>query len=127
MQSLIMKSDGNVFVICDLTPIEIFSAFQRRIREKTLTISSASILKTTFETDYESIYLSVELEKPVLITARNLVTQYPLRPSDAIQLACALEARQTLNVPITFLCADNDLLSAAIAEGFAVDNPNHHH
>ncbi len=126
MQSLIAKASGNIIVICELTPIELFSTFERRVREKTLTVPNASILKTTFETDYESSYLSFELEKPVLITARDLVSKYPLRPPDAIQLACALEAAQTLNVPITFLCADNNLLSAASAEGLTVDNPNLH-
>ena len=126
IQSIIDPAAGNVVVICELTPIEIFSTFERRAREKTVTFPNLLILQTAFITDYETKFLSVELEKPTLIQARNLVTKYPLRPPDAIQLACVIEARQTLNVPITFLCADNGLLSAAVTEGFAVDNPNLH-
>ena len=126
IQSIINPSAGNVTFICELTPLEIFSTFERRVREKTITLPNLYILQTAFITDYETKFLSVELEKPVMTQARNLVTKYPLRPPDAIQLACALEAIQTLNVSMTFLCADNDLLSAAVAEGFTVDNPNLH-
>jgi len=126
IHSMINPSAGNVIVVCELTPIEIFSTFERRVREQTITRTNLQILQTAFITDYETKFLSIELENAILIQARNLVTKYPLRPPDAIQLACALDATTTLNVPITFLCADNDLLSAAVAEGFTVDNPNLH-
>ena len=126
IQSMVDPSAGNVIIICEMTSVEIFSTFERRLRDKTITLPNTRILQTAFITDYEAKFLSVELEKPIMTQARSLVTKYPLRPPDAIQLACAVEATTTLNVPITFLCADNDLLSAAVAEGFAVDNPNLH-
>jgi uncharacterized protein len=126
IRNLVNPSSGNILTICDLTPIELFSLIERRLREKRLDSVTAATLQTGFLKHYQNEYLSVILEQPILIQARNLVTKYPLRPPDAIQLACALEATNSLGVPITFLCADNDLLSAAVAEGFAVDNPNLH-
>ena len=53
-----------------------------------------------------------------------------LRAYEAVQLACALDLREQTRAnklpdPI-FLCADNNLLSIASAEGFAIDNPNNY-
>lgn len=126
IRSLFTPSSGHVIVDSDFTPIEFFSLLARRLREQKLILPDATHLRQSFLAHHQVDYLSVPIEQSILIQARNLVTKYPLRPPDAIQLACAIEAKQTLNVPITFLCADNDLLSAAVAEGFAVDNPNLH-
>ena len=126
IQNLIAPAAGNVIVICELTPVEYFSYLARRLREKTLNTTHIAVLQTAFLKDYQDHFLSVELEKPILIQARNLVTKYPSRPPDAIQLACALDAINTLKVPLTFICADNALLATATAEGFATDNPNLH-
>ena len=65
----------------------------------------------------------------LIASAQALVTQHValgLRTLDAIQLACALRAQTTLQQPITFVSADVKLLNAAIAEGFATENPNNH-
>ncbi len=74
----------------------------------------------------EREYLAVPLDASVLVTARQLVGKYPLRTLDAIQLACALRAVTLLSEPMTFVCADARLLSAAGGEGFATDNPLAH-
>lgn len=126
VRSLLAPAAGHVIAVCDLTPIEFFSLVSRRLREKTLNPLNVLSLQTSFLAHHKFEYLSVPLEQPVLIQARTLVTKYPLRPPDAIQLACALDAVNTLNTPLTFICADHDLLAAATAEGFATDNPNLH-
>ncbi len=60
----------------------------------------------------------------------QIADKYELRGYDAVQLASALEAnrlRQNNSLSaITFISADNNLNSAATAEGLAVDNPNNH-
>lgn len=126
IRALLDSNSANSIVSCDFTPVEFFSLVSRRIREGKLSSSDASQLRQAFLAHHQVDYFSIPVDKSILTQARNLVTKYPLRPPDAIQLACALEAAQALNVPITFLCADNDLLSAAVAEGFTVDNPNLH-
>ena len=59
-----------------------------------------------------------------------IADEHELRGYDAVQLASALEAnrlRQNNGLSaITFVSADNNLNSAATAEGMAVDNPNNH-
>jgi hypothetical protein len=62
----------------------------------------------------------------ILYSARQLVRKYPLRTLDAIQLACALRSSVVLKRAIVFVSADNNLLAAAVAEGFKIDNPNLH-
>ncbi len=126
IRGLLAPSSGHIIVDYDFTPIEFFSLLSRRLREQKLTSIDATTLRQAFLAHHQVDYLSVILEQPILIQACNLVTQYPLRPPDAIQLARALEAKNSLGVPLVFLCADNDLLSAAVAEGFTVDNPNLH-
>ncbi len=71
-------------------------------------------------------YISVALDSSVLVQARILVSRYPLRTLDAIQLACAQSAAITLRETVTFVSGDNRLLAAAAAEGFATDNPYLH-
>ena len=117
---------GNVIVVCDLTAVEFFSTLARRQREGTVTPANALILQTRFLADFEREYLSVPLEGIVLSRARDLLTRYPLRSLDSIQLASASEAVSVLGEPMIFVTADNTLLSAAISEGFSTDNPNAH-
>jgi hypothetical protein len=124
VRNLTARSSGHVIVICDLTPVEFFSLSARRLREKKLTVADVITLQTTFIAHHEQDYLSTPLEKSVLTLARAFVSKYPLRPPDAIQLASAIDAVVTLGEPITFICADQDLLAAAQAEGLKTDNPN---
>lgn len=58
-----------------------------------------------------------------------LCAKHALYGMDAIQLASALALQAAIapaQVSLTFLCADNRLLTAAHAEGLATDNPLDH-
>lgn len=126
IRSLAAPMSSNTIIICDLTAVEFFSTLARRQREGTLTAVNALVLQNSFLQHSESDYLSVPLEKVILDQARLLITRYPLRSLDAIQLAGAIEAVNLLNEPITFVSGDNNLLNAAASEGFLTDNPNLH-
>lgn len=117
---------GNVVIVCDLTAVEFFALLARRLRENTITSGDALILQIALLADIQNQYLSVSLDQHVLTRARDLVSRYPLRPPDAIQLASALHVVNLLGESVTFICADGDLLAAALAEGLTVDNPNLH-
>lgn len=125
-EALIEPAAGHVIVICDLTPVEFFSVLARRQRENILTPADKATIETAFLFHINQEYLSVPLDNPVLIPARDFVNKHLLRPPDAIQLASAIFAGQIFNEQITFLCADQQLLNAAQAEGLAIDNPNLH-
>jgi hypothetical protein len=65
----------------------------------------------------------------------DLIGRHRLRGCDALHLASALRVYAELNrdfakdesaISLAFVCADDDLNAAAVAEGLTIDNPNHH-
>ena len=56
-------------------------------------------------------------------TALALLRRYPLRAADSLRLAAATIARQERGAAWEFVCADKNLVEAAIKEGFAVIAP----
>jgi predicted nucleic acid-binding protein len=122
----IRPSAGNIVVVSELTTIGMFSLLARRVRENTISLTYSARVRTTFLRHMSREYLTIVLSEPVLLQARNLVSKYPLRSLDAIQLACVQDAVSTLNEPMTFVSGDTNLLAAAASEGFATDNPNLH-
>jgi uncharacterized protein len=117
---------GNIIIISGLATVEVAAAVARREREGTISPNDAMTLRRVFAGHINQSYTVINLSKGVLAHARDLVGKYPLRSLDAIQLASALRAAQTLGITPTFISADQRLLSAATAEGFAVDDPNAH-
>lgn len=59
----------------------------------------------------------VELDAAVARRAGQLLDRFPLRASDAIQLASALRLAAELRFPVTFAAFDDRLCAAAAAEG----------
>lgn len=98
----------------------------RRVRGGLIANANAAQLRTDFALHVQNQYLTILLDRAVILEATRLVDTYGLRTLDSIQLACALQARIVLGSLITFISADINLLAAARAEGFAVDNPNSH-
>ncbi len=75
-------------------------------------------------------YNVLEVTSNVVDTARAFANEYPLRAYDAVHLATAWLANKQLvqgsQSPLTFICADNRLLTMAEAVGLLADNPNRH-
>lgn len=124
--SWIEPQANNVIVVSELTYAELHSVFERRIRENSLTLAMAATLRNDFSIHYQDDFLFVLLSTQIIKESAALLQKHPLRALDSIQLACVKEASATLNEPITFVSADTNLLAAAAAEGFAIDNPNNH-
>jgi hypothetical protein len=124
--SWIEPAADNVVIVAELALVEIQSLLARHVRGGSLNITAADALRTDFLIHYRDDYLAILLETSIIQTAGHLVNQYKLRSLDAVQLASASHAVQILGEPMTFVSADSNLLAAAIAEGFAVDNPNAH-
>lgn len=120
------RSNKNSVIISDLTVVELFSAFSRLVREGRLTTLRVSRIQSITLLHTAQHYTVISLDGALLTLARDLVTQYPLRTLDAIQLAAAKAALQVLNEPITFVTSDRNLKSIAATEGFATDDPNDH-
>lgn len=122
----ILPSSGTVVVIAELTRVEIFSVFARREREQSLSTINANLLRSNFLVHAQKEYLITPLNTDILEEARTLVTKYPLRSLDAIQLASSKQAQTILGEPMTFVTADARLLSILPQEGFVGDNPENY-
>ena len=82
-----------------------------------------------FAEDRQNLYGFTPINEIAIRGACEYVEHYPLRASDAIHLAAALDiiANSRMRGDLGWSsCADDRLLQAAVAEGLAVDNPNDH-
>lgn len=101
-----------------------------RTRTGTLAMSDAQAAATRFKADFRNRYQIVEATEGLVDLAMTLAEKHDLRGYDAVQLAAAVELQITRTSlalsTITFVCADDRLNMAAVAEGLAVENPNAH-
>ncbi len=119
---------GNNVFLAQITIVEVASAFARRRKGKTLADKDAATALESFTIELADIYLTVEISTEVVIAATEIATKHALRGYDAVQLAAALAANRDLTAngynALTFVSADDDLNSGALAEGLGVENPN---
>ena len=123
-------TSGNVIITARVSVVEVYSALNRRVREGTLDPKTYAALAADFDSVCTAEYRLLELDPTVAARACRLLEQHALRAYDAVQLATALIAKDLLVASglqgLTFLSADARLLSAAHAEGLAVNDPNAH-
>ena len=126
LKAQIEPTAGNISIIAELAIVEMFSLLVRKQREGHLALNDLLMLQNNFLLHAKSEYLVVLMDSPILVQARQLVTKHSLRTLDAIQLACAVDARTILQEPMLFLSADTNLLRVVAIEGFPIDNPDQH-
>ena len=128
VQALTDPVAGHLFITSRASMVEVISALNRRQREGSLSTAEYDGIVMDFEALCATDYQLVELTEEVVAQARHLLEQHALRADDAVQLASALLTdaivRANGETPLTFLAADDRLLTAAQLEGLAVDNPN---
>jgi predicted nucleic acid-binding protein len=121
---------GNVCWLTSITRVEVLAALYLRVRTGTLLRARARHADRTFRRELRTHFRQGALIGAVLARAMRLVANYPLRAYDAVQLAAALHLQaQELAAgrpAPTFICADQVLNRAAVAEGLAVDDPTQH-
>lgn len=119
-----------VIVATQLLIIEVISAFNRRVREETVTTHDYARLSGRFRDDCRNLYQLIALDDTIMNLACALLEHHPLRAYDAVHLATALSVNRWLveadETGLTFLSADARLNQAAATEGLVVDNPNDH-
>ncbi len=117
-----------VFIVSQLLVVEMISAFNRRLREGSVTTDDYTRMVSAFDSDLQTRFQIIRFEHSIVTQARTLLEQHPLRAYDAVHLASAVVMHRTLveadQPGLTFLCADDRLLDAAKAEGLMVNNPN---
>jgi predicted nucleic acid-binding protein len=110
VMSLCDPVSGNTILISQATQAEAVAALCRKAR-----LGAISVLERVTSASY--------------IRAGNLCRAHNLRAYDAVQLSCALTARDklaALGLSPIFVCADAVLLSVAVAEGLGVEDPSSH-
>lgn len=113
-----------------ITFVEVISALTRRTRSGRLTPLATARSLARFRRAFAGKFAIVEVTAPLVEAAAALAEKYVLRAYDAVQLAAVLQVNSERltdgGTPITLVSADVTLNAAALAEGLAIDNPNHH-
>ncbi len=128
VRALMDVGAGNYISMSSLAIVEVASAFHRKHRLGELDAAQLATAITEFETIALHGYGMIDVTPDIVSAAYSLVARYPLRAYDAMQLATALAVQTALQASglpaLTLLASDRQLLAAAQAEGFTVDNPN---
>jgi hypothetical protein len=115
-------------ITAEIAMVETVSAFNRRVREGTVTIVDYNRFIEQFQNDCRDVYDVVVLDAKIISLAWRLLERFPLRSYDSVHLATALITDQKLaklgEFSLTFLSADSRLNKAAQTEGLTVDDPN---
>ena len=120
----------NEIAVAQITGVEVVSAISRRHRGNFLTTEQADKAIHRFLRDFNNNFGVIKIDDSIVRNAIYLAQTHVLRGYDAVQLSSALALNDKLHKlelrPFIFISADNDLNSAAVSEGLAVDNPNNH-
>jgi len=123
VQGLAHPRAGNLIYLARITAVEVCAAIARRRRAGAITPPEAAAFLARFRLDLAQEYLA-------LADAMRLADAHELRAYDALQLAAALELNGRWLAAgmsgITLVSADQDLNTAATAEGLMVEDPNVH-
>jgi predicted nucleic acid-binding protein len=141
VQEICDPSLRNLIIIAEITETEIASALNQLARGNVIRRRSRDIALAAFWTQVNNRdYIVVPISSTIIRQAAELCNVRPLKSMDALQLACALSARDDLHRAVAanaasggptfddpiFLTEDNKLRDAAVAEGFVVDTPINH-
>jgi predicted nucleic acid-binding protein len=130
VQSLTDPVASHEIFLTRITRVEVISAVTRRARGGPLPASAATALLVQFRHDSLHQYNMLEVPPALLTDAERLAETHGLRAYDAVQLAVTIELHRARSAAglsrLTLISADQELNSAATAEGLAVDDPTTH-
>jgi predicted nucleic acid-binding protein len=121
---------GRTIAVAEIGLVEMASALTAKLRGGFITSEAYHNARADLLIDAQDEYVLVAVNRSLVDEAIELTAHHRLRGYDAVHLACALRLNRALTAhhltPLTFVCADNDLLIAAEAVGLPTDNPNDH-
>jgi hypothetical protein len=130
MQALCDPVANHIIALAHVGLAEIAAALGMKYRQNALTATVRDALLRNLQRDGRDQYWLVDVDQSMVADAIGLTRRQKLRGYDAIHLACALFLEHTLlqqGLPgLILVSADQDLLTAAQAEGLLTDNPNLH-
>lgn len=122
---------GHTILLAEITLAEVAAALAAKQRAPHgISIEERDRALSRFLQDCDEYFLLLQVDRSVIDVAVDLTQQYRLRGYDAVQLATALVANRDLaqqeHPPLIFVASDEDLLTAAQAEGLPTGNPLDH-
>jgi uncharacterized protein len=130
IKSLFASPYPPLVFISQLAIVESICAFSRRQREGSFSYEDYDKLLAALNYDINSRYITVDITQLTIDTACRLAKKHPLRAYDAVHLATVYLLNRELvrnnKSPISFICADERLISIAQAENLITKNPNHY-
>jgi predicted nucleic acid-binding protein len=124
----------DIIYAASITQVEVIAAFARKRKGLNLSARNAASAISQFKRDFLMDFREIELKPKIITQSVSLADRYSLRGYDAVQLASALEIYAHLvNLKVnfitsnfTFVSADDELNSAALAEHLTIENPNNY-
>jgi predicted nucleic acid-binding protein len=130
VRSLCRSKTSHVIYLARITAVEVSSALTRRQRGGTLSPAQAGAILGHFRRHLSQRYRTLEITPALVADAMLLARRHGLRAYDAVQLAAAFEVDRAFQAraagPVTLVSADQELNTAAAAEGLVVEDPNQH-
>lgn len=127
VRQVVAPRTGNRIFIAHITPIEMVSGLARKQREAGISARTMQAAMLLIDRHAHRDYVVVRFSDQVEQQAKVLLTTYPLRAYDAVQLASAMIINQQLTgTGLIFVSGDVRLLNVVAREGLPSDNPNNH-
>ena len=97
----------------------MIAIFARKRREAIITTALIDTAEPAFRRDWLTI-AHVACDQDLIRRIDDLHLRHALRCVDSTHLAAAVKYRNLCSEPLTFVCADVQLRSAALAKGFTL-------
>jgi uncharacterized protein len=117
----------HIIMVAEITRVEVAAGLAVIERVSRIKRSERDRAYAHFIAQLVHRYTIIPLTTTDLETAAALTQRHPLKAYDAVQLAVALRYHQLLAAyPLTFVCGDDTLITAAQSEGLSTANPFDH-
>jgi predicted nucleic acid-binding protein len=127
---LLVANPQNVFLITQMTIVEVSAATSISVRTGKLTKRQGQQAYGNFANDVDTdAYQLLAVDRAIIDRAALLAQAHPLKGYDALHVATGLQAARNLadqEITLVFVSGDDQMLRAAEAEGLMTDNPFWH-
>lgn len=126
VRQILVREQPRIF-ISSLSGVEVLAAIMRKGRSGETRPPERDKALRAFRREFTTNYALVPPVPMVIHKAMDLLLTHPLRAYDAVQLASAFALPPSPHgATLTFVSADERLLSITRTFGFATENPNLH-
>jgi hypothetical protein len=121
----LLRSPLHSITLSTLATVEVNAVVARQQKGQRLTLLRINRIRALYLAHLSAAngYIRIPISEALLERASDLAGQYQLRALDSIHLASAIIGRAAMNIQFVFVTSDKELLAAAKAEKFPIDDP----